>query len=80
MINFIPFIYQEKNNLENNKFIIYDIAKNSFEASEPINPSQKRRPYLYEDDDQFNVFVICRTSDIYTDRNDKREVRQRAKY
>ena len=66
--------------MENNKFIIYDIAKNSFEAIEPINPSQQKRPYLYEDDDQFNVFVICRTSELFTDKNEKREVRQRAKY
>jgi hypothetical protein len=33
LINFVPFIYQEVNNLQNNKFMIYDIQKNSFEVA-----------------------------------------------
>ena len=30
MFNFVPFIYQEKDNTENNKFMIYDLLNNTF--------------------------------------------------
>ena len=49
--------------------MVYDIAKNSFEVIESNNPEMKRRNYLYEDEKQFNVFVLCRTSDIFTDKD-----------
>ena len=66
-INFIPFLYQESQNLENNNFIIYDIGKQKFEVTVSNNPSLKSKYFLYEDNQQFNVFTICRTSDIYKD-------------
>jgi len=40
-INFIPFIYQERNNILNNKFLIYDIIKNKIEPQMSCNPGQR---------------------------------------
>ena len=49
------------------------------------NPNIKSQQYLYEDEQQFNVFSLCRTSDLYEDKikNSKGidyDVRQRIKY
>jgi len=49
-LNFIPIIYQEIQNTENNKLMIFDINKNEFGKSISINPSLKSQIYMYEDD------------------------------
>ena len=65
-VNYIPFIYQESSNLENNKFMVYDMVKNRIEVSMSNNPALNCQKYLYEEDDQpFNVFKISRTSDCH---------------
>ena len=38
-INYVPLIYQESQNLENNKFMIYDINKERFEVTHTNNPA-----------------------------------------
>ena len=78
-INFIPLIYQESQNLETNKLLVYDIFKNTFEINQSCNPALNCQKYLYEDDQQFNVFVLCRTTDVFNDK-DNHVKRQRAKY
>ena len=50
MMNFVPFIYQEPQNIENNKLLIFDIIYNEIPVSLSCNPSQKNQKYLYEDD------------------------------
>jgi hypothetical protein len=62
-INFIPFIYQDKT-LDNNKFLIFDIFENSLSTPVYINPTSKSQKYIYEDDEGYNCFSLCRTSDV----------------
>ena len=38
-INYVALIYQESQNLENNKFMIYDINKANFEVIHTNNPA-----------------------------------------
>jgi len=69
--------------MENNKMIIFDIIENEIKVNLSSNPSQKNQKYMYEDDQQFNVFVFCRTSDVFNDRvkeNGELVKRQRVKY
>ena len=73
MVNFIPFIYQESNNIENNKFIVFDIIKNQLQFTLSNNPGQSSLKHLYEDNRQFNVFAICQTSDVYEDKEQEKK-------
>lgn len=64
-MNFIPFIYQEKNNSILNKLIVFDICNNKPTAFMSVNPYQSSQDYLYENDNGYNKFMICRSSDMY---------------
>ena len=48
--------------------MIFDILKNEFVYSISNNPNMKSQEHLYEDDNQFNVFALCRTSDVYEEK------------
>jgi len=74
-VNFIPFIYQDKT-LENNNFLIYDILENSISKSSCVNPPRKSMKYIYEDEQGYNCFSLCRTSDI----NEEESKVRRKKY
>jgi len=63
--------------------MIFDILKNDFAYSTSNNPNIRSQQYLYEDDQQFNVFALCRTSDLWDSKNikkDEKELIQRIKY
>ena len=62
-VNFIPFIYQDKS-VNNNNFLIYDIIQSDVKCCVSVNPPKKSLKYIYEDEQGFNVFSLCRTSDI----------------
>ena len=64
-INFLPFIYQEKNNSDLNKFIVFDICNNEPTECLSMNPSEKQKDYVYENENGYNKFLICRSSDMY---------------
>jgi len=49
-LNFIPIIYQENQDTENNKLMILDICQNKFAKSISTNPGLKSQRYMYEDD------------------------------
>jgi hypothetical protein len=62
-VNFIPFIYQDRTT-ENNNFLIYDILTNTMNQPICINPPSKSLKYIYEDEQGYNCFSLCRTSDV----------------
>lgn len=64
LLNFIPFIYQERNSSEN-KFILFDITKSEATEIISIQPSPNNREFLYEDENGYNSFMICRSSDVF---------------
>lgn len=64
-MNFIPFIYQEKNNSILNKLIVYDICNNDASNILTMNPFEKQKDYLYENENGYNKFLLCRSSDMY---------------
>ena len=64
-INFISFIYQESQNTDRNSFINFDIFQNCLTAPITISPSNESKAYLYQDEQGFNSFQLCRTSDVY---------------
>ena len=84
-VNFIPFIYQDRT-LENNNFLIYDISENQMSKPVCVNPPKKSMKYIYEDEQGFNCFSLCRTSDINEQESKGRkkkhadQKRQTAKY
>lgn len=64
-MNFLPFIYQEKNNSILNKLIVYDICNNNASQTLSMNPFEKQEDYLYENENGYNKFILCRSSDMY---------------
>lgn len=62
-VNFIPFIYQDRS-VENNTFLMYDILQESMSDPICINPPKKSLKYIYEDEQGYNCFSLCRTSDV----------------
>jgi hypothetical protein len=71
-INFLPFIYQEKNNSNMNKFIVYDILNNKPTQFLSMNPYENERDYLYENENGYNKFMLSRCSDMYEQQVDKK--------
>lgn len=47
-----------------NKLIVYDIIANEPSEIISINPSLKSFDTIYEDENGYNKFLICRTSDV----------------
>lgn len=66
-INFVPIIYQEKQQVRFNSIMVFDIQQNNFTEILSIAPSPENADQLYEDANCFNKFMICRTSDVYED-------------
>jgi len=64
-INFVPFVYQESQNVEMNSFRSYDIFQNKLTDPISLSPAQKSHEYVYTDDYGFNSFSLCRTSDVF---------------
>lgn len=64
-INFVPVIYQEKQQVKFNSIMVFDIVENKFSQILSIAPSPENADQLYEDTNCFNKFMICRTSDVF---------------
>lgn len=62
-MDYVPFIYQERANNNFNKLIVFDIYNNSLGEYISINQTPKNENYIYEDEDGYNVFMLCRTSE-----------------
>ena len=65
------FVYQERSNNENNKLIVYDIIKHeeyrpNFCQPETysINPSPANCNFIDEDENGYNTFLLCMSSDL----------------
>lgn len=83
-VNFIPFVYQDKS-IDNNNFLIYDILENRLSSPACINPARRSLKYIYEDEQGYNCFSLCRTSDVNEEESKVRPKRsgikrQTAKY
>ena len=50
LINFVPIVYQERADFENNKLLIFDIPSCEFKFLQPNNPSKPSQKFMYEDD------------------------------
>ena len=48
-----------------NKFIVFDICNNAATEFLSMNPSEKQKDYVYENENGYNKFLICRSSDMY---------------
>jgi len=64
-MNFLPFIYQEKNNNDANKFIVYDICNNCLMECLSLNPPDIEKGYIYENENGYNKFLITRSSEVH---------------
>jgi len=64
-MNFLPFVYQEKNNSNVNKLIVYDICNNEPTEFLAMSPPDEQKEYLYENENGYNKFMICRSSEVY---------------
>ena len=53
-ISFLPFVYQEKNNSDKNKFIVYDICKDEALERLAMSPPEKEKEYIYENENGYN--------------------------
>jgi hypothetical protein len=62
--NFLPFIYQQKNNSNANNITVYDISKDKFSEQLSILPDKENMNFLYNDKHGFNGYIFCQTSDI----------------
>jgi hypothetical protein len=63
-MDFFVFIYQERSNNDNNKLMVFDV--NEFDKPEhySINASPAGCDFIFEDEDGYNTFIMCRTSEI----------------
>jgi hypothetical protein len=62
-------VYQEKQQVKFNSIMVYDILRDTFSEILSIAPSRENAGQLYEDVNCFNRFMMCRTSDVYEDKN-----------
>ena len=58
----IPFSFQVHQNHQSNRIIYYHIEKEELVNPIKINPSSKNVEHLYEDDEGYNCFTTCRSS------------------
>ena len=62
--NFAVFVYQEQNNMLNNRMIVYDIPNKKIVNNIFINPPQNQIDQVNKDENDFLQYQICRSSDI----------------
>ena len=64
-IEFLPFIYQEKNKLATNQLLILDVNSMQIVGKTCINSNLQIRQYLRKSLAGFNMYTLTRTSDIF---------------
>lgn len=62
--NFVVLVYQEYQDITHNQMLVYDIYQKKLVGHTSLQTEQRLAQYLFEDDQGFNCFNICRVSDI----------------
>jgi len=57
-------VYQERNDMSNNKMIVYDIERKEIVQSIDINLNKNCQNFVYEDNVGFNCFKILRSGEL----------------
>ena len=61
--NFIPFVYMEKNNIENNRLLVYDIQDMKLKDQRILTELSSQ---LHVDNKGFNCYMLAQTSELFT--------------
>lgn len=64
LYNFIPFIYQESFNPENNCLMVYDINFDKFGDKYSILPDKNNMGLMYTSKAGFNKYLLCQTTEL----------------
>lgn len=65
MIEFIPFIYQDRKNQDSHSLLILDIEKMQVIQKSCINSNLEMRKYIRKSEAGFSCYTLTRTSEVF---------------
>lgn len=65
VIEFIPFIYQDRNNQASHNLLVLDLEKMQVVQKTCINSNLEMRKYIRKNETGFSTYTLTRTSEVF---------------